>query len=565
MLAGSVLETLGVGLVIPVLIFMSQSDPMARFPWLAEMLGPISITQLLAGATLVLVGTYALKAVYLAFVTWKQARFVFGVQVSLSRQLFDGYLRQPYTFHLQRNSAEMIRNVVTETSQFSHVATIPGLTLLSEGFVLAAISALLLVLEPVGALTVVLTIGVAGFAYYRITRARVLRWGIDRQYHEGMRIQHLQQGLGGVKEVKLLGRELEFLERYAVHDLGVAYVQERQLTLQGLPRIWMELLGVTGLCALVLTLMSQGKPAASLVPTLGLFAAAAFRLIPSLSKVVTAVQSLRYAKPVIDTLTNELREMDRRGTVGRTGSLSICRSLALRNVSFRYPDASSNALENINLEIPHGSSIGFIGGSGAGKSTLVDIVLGLLTPTRGAVLVDGNDIGSNLRDWQDQIGYVPQSIFLTDDSLRSNVAFGVAPADMDEQAVLRALRLAQLEEFTNELPDGLNTVVGERGVRLSGGQRQRIGIARALYHDPAVLVLDEATSALDTATERGVMEAVKALQGKKTILLVAHRLSTVEHCDMIVRLEQGVVAGMGNVATMLSAPASQAPTATVTT
>jgi len=566
MLVGSVLETLGVGLVVPVLVVMSQSNPVERFPQLAAVLGPFansSQSELLTAVMVVLVVTYAVKAAYLVYVTWRQARFVFALQVSLSRRLFEEYLHQPYTFHLQRNSAQLMRNVVTETSQFSHVATIPGLTLLSDGLVLLGIGALLLAIEPLGALIVMATIGSAGFAYHRLTQARVLRWGEARQLHEGMRIQHLQQGLGGAKEVKLLGRELQFVEQYTVHDIGVARVQERQLTLQALPRIWLELLGVTGLAALVLTMLSQGRPIEALVPTLGMFAAAAFRLMPSMSKVLASIQSLRYAQPVIDTLKSELSQLNRERVAQPVSSFTFHKTLQIEGLSYSYPESNGMALRDIALEIRHGTSVGIVGGSGAGKSTLIDVVLGLLIPSSGAVRVDGRDIHSNLRGWQNEIGYVPQVIYLTDDTLRSNVAFGLAPHQIDEAAVWRALRAAQLEEFVSQLPAGADTIVGERGVRLSGGQRQRIGIARALYHDPAVLVLDEATSALDTETERGVMEAVRALQGEKTILIIAHRTSTVEHCDVIVRLAQGSIVAVGDPEMMLpSMSTASADTAT---
>jgi ABC-type multidrug transport system fused ATPase/permease subunit len=494
---------------------------------------------------LALVATYAVKAVYLALLAWWQSYFVFEVQVSLSARLFNGYLRQPYTFHLQRNSAELIRNVISETSQLSHVATIPGIMLLSEGLVLVAISALLLVMEPVPAAVVVSSIALAALIFHRLTRMRVLRWSEARQRHETLRIQHLQQGLGGVKDVKVLGREAQFLARYTAHDRSVAKMQERQLTLSALPRLWLELLAAIGLTALVITMLLEGRPVAALVPTLGLFSVAAFRLMPSVSKVVTAVQNLRYARPVIDTLTVELALAENVSSSDGAVSLPFRESLRLSNLSYTYPGGAEPALRDIELTIPRGTSIGFVGGSGAGKTTLIDVILGLLTPTRGAVTVDGTDIRANVRGWQSQIGYVPQSIYLTDDTLRANVAFGLPPEKTDDEAVWRALRAAQLEEFVRALPQQLESVVGERGVRLSGGQRQRIGIARALYNDPSVLVLDEATSSLDTATEHGVMEAVDALHGDKTILIVAHRASTVQRCDVIVRLARGQIAASG--------------------
>jgi ABC-type multidrug transport system fused ATPase/permease subunit len=298
-------------------------------------------------------------------------------------------------------------------------------------------------------------------------------------------------------------------------------------------------------------MLAQNRALEAVLPTLGLFAAAAFRLMPSVNRVLGAVQSLRYGMPVIDTLCAEFKLAVPEIAVTQRSVTPFRATLELNQITYAYPAVAEPALKDISLAIQRGESVGFIGASGAGKSTLVDILLGLLAPDTGEVRVDGNDIQKNLRNWQDQIGYVPQSIFLTDDTLRRNVAFGLPNEQINDAAVHRAIRAAQLEEFVDSLPDGLETFVGERGIRLSGGQRQRIGIARAIYHDPAVLVLDEATSSLDTETERGVMQAITALQGSKTILIIAHRLSTVEHCNRLYRLQDGRVVEEGTPNTMV--------------
>lgn len=554
MLIGMVLETVGLGLVIPAVALMTQGDLAAKYPalvpWL-DILGKPSHEQLVIAGMLILVGVYGIKALFLAFLAWRQMRFVYGVQAELSERLFIGYLRQPYTFHLQRNSAELIRNLVTEINLFTHTGLTSGMTLLTELFVVLGVSALLLAVEPLGALLVVSTLALAGWGFNRLTRNPIVRWGEARQYHDGLRIQHLQQGLGSAKDVKLLGREADFVAQYRLHNVGNARFGQRQATLTHLPRLWLELLAVVGLAALVLVMIWQRKPLGGLLPTLGLFAAVAFRLMPSANRVLTAIQNIRYALPVIEALYSELRLTAGTKVPPHGGPLTFKSALTLDQVSFNYPNAETPALRGVSLSIARGASVGFIGGSGAGKSTLVDIILGLLSPDTGTVKVDGVDIQTNLRGWQDQIGYVPQSIFLTDDTLRRNIGFGLSNDQIDEAAVWRAVHAAQLDEFVNELPEGLGTLVGERGIRLSGGQRQRIGIARALYHDPAVLVLDEATSSLDAATERGVMEAVRALHREKTVLIVAHRLSTVEHCDRLFRIERGRVVEEGETAGVL--------------
>ena len=285
--------------------------------------------------------------------------------------------------------------------------------------------------------------------------------------------------------------------------------------------------------------MYQSKSMESIIPVLGMFAAAAFRIMPSINRMLGSVQGMRFSLPMVDTLYNEFHQMDSVFNRSENNKIGFNNVLKINNVSFKYESADNNAVENINCSISQGSFVGFIGGSGAGKSTLVDLVLGLHTPDKGNIQVDGLDISLNLRGWQNKIGYVPQTIFLADDTLRRNVAFGLSNNEISEKQVWDALEAAQLKDFVNELQDGLDTIVGERGVRLSGGQRQRIGIARALYHNPPILILDEATSSLDTFTEKGVMEAVRSLKGMKTLIIITHRLSTVEGCDYLYRLERG--------------------------
>lgn len=556
MLIGMVLETLGVSLVIPAIALLTQNDFARHYPVIKsalELLGNPSQQSLVIGGMLVLVGVYLIKTLFLALLAWRQARFAFGVQAQLSQRLYAVYLRLPYTFHLQRNSAQLIRNAINEVSLFTFNGILPGMLLLTEGLVLLGLCILLLIVEPLGALIVVGVLGTASLVFHRLTRTRIARWGEARLHHEGLRIQHLQQGLGGIKDVILLGREAEFLEQYRIHNLQCTRMGQLQNTLQQLPRLWLELLAISGLAILVIIMLAQDRELVAVLPTLGLFAATAFRLMPSVNRVLGAVQSLRYGLPVIDILYTEIN-LSSPETVDNCSSVSSFRTaLELSQVTYTYPGALEPSLTDISLTIQRGESVGFIGTSGAGKSTLVDILLGLFALDIGEVRVDGINIQENVRSWQDQIGYVPQSIFLTDDTLRRNVAFGLSNEQIDDAAVHRAIQTAQLNEFVVSLPDGLETVVGERGIRLSGGQRQRIGIARALYHDPAVMVLDEATSALDTATERDVMQAVTALQDIKTILVVAHRLSTVEHCDRLYRLEHGRVVAEGSPQQMLKA------------
>ena len=347
----------------------------------------------------------------------------------------------------------------------------------------------------------------------------------------------MQQGLAGIKDVILLGREREFLDQYEHHNVKNAELNRRFTIVQQLPRMWMETLAVFGLGLLVFVMISQGQSVDEILPKLALFGAAAFRLMPSASRILNSVQNLSYGRSTIETLSAEFKLQERELPPVNFERHLLSKNLTLNNIYFQYPTAPKLSINNVSMTVNCGESVGFVGMSGAGKSTLVDVLLGLLKTSSGTVCLDGKDIYDNLRNWQDQVGYVPQSIYLTDDTLRRNVAFGLIDQEISDTAVWHALEAAQLGDFIRSLPLGLNTVVGERGVRLSGGQRQRIGIARALYHDPSVLVLDEATSSLDVETEHGVMQAVNSLHGTKTIIIVAHRLSTVEYCDRLYRIE----------------------------
>jgi ATP-binding cassette, subfamily B, bacterial PglK len=553
MFVGMLVEMLGVGLMIPALVIMAENDLASKYPvtvpWL-NMLGNPSHEALVVGGMVVLVGAFAFKTLFLVFFNWRQATFVSKAQSDLSQRLFEGYMCQPYSFHLQRNSAQLIRNTLGHASGVSGVIQQVFL-LITEVLVVLGISVILLAVEPFGAVLVVSVIGLAGWGFNRLTRGYMLSWGETFQVHEGLRIQHVQEGLGGVKDVKLLGRESNFFAQYGIHNIGSASINKRRSIVQAMPRLFLELLAIMGLAAIVVIMISQNKPIGLLLPVVGLFAAAAFRIMPSVNRLLGVFQALSFTLPVIDTLYDEFQLLNATKVPQSGQLLPFKNTLNLRQVSFRYPSAEASALSEINILIPLGSSIGFIGSSGAGKSTLIDVTLGLLKPTSGFVTVDGIDIQENLRGWQDQIGYVPQFIYLTDDTLRRNIAFGLHADQISEEAVGQAIHAAKLEQFVKELPQGLDTLVGERGIRLSGGQRQRIGIARALYHDPAVLVLDEATSSLDTETEQGVMGAVRALRGDKTILIVAHRFSTVKHCDYVYRLDKGKVAEEGKTSAVL--------------
>ena len=550
MLFGTVLETFSLGLVVPVVGLLTKSEYLKSHPRIDELLNYPSQTQFVVGAMLLLVLVYVVKSIILIGSLWVQYGYSTSVTKRLGRTLFENYLKQPFTFHLQRNSATLIRNSQNSASVMSGTID-PILSIAADALVTSGMMVLLLVIEPKVTIITILVFALSSMALRRFSSRRIRLWGEAQNFHKGKIIQHLQQGFGGVKDVKILGRENYFVNQYSDHLDGNANVLRRFSLAQAIPRFGLEILMMIGLASLVSTMVLSGQELTGILPVLGLFGAAAFRLLPAVNRSILSAQTINLNRPLVDGVAADLGlSISTTSTKSVHGHLAS--SISVENLSFSYETSTTQALTGVSIDIARGEAVGLVGPSGSGKSTLVDILLGLLEPTSGRVLVDGNDIRENLRGWQDQIGYVPQSIFLTDDTLRRNVAFGLPKGEIDDDAVKSAIRSAQLEDFVSSLPDGLDTIVGERGVRLSGGQRQRIGIARALYNNPDVLVLDEATSSLDTETEHGVMQAVQALQGEKTVIIVAHRLSTVEYCDRLYRLENARIVDEGTFSEVTS-------------
>ena len=552
LLVGVGLEKLGIGMIVPLIALLSGNSLVENYPSIQNLLlrlgNPTPEVQII-GFMVVMVVVFAVKNLYLAFLAYIQSRYSFNVRKIVSKKLFKNYIKQPYSFHLQRNTAQLIQIITEESTVFATAVLIPLLLLISEVLVAISMSCLLLYMTSWLSMLSILILGVGGILFYQVLRKRLKLWGELRQYHEGQRIQNIQQGFGAIRDIKLLGREEAFLGKFEYHNKMDARLLRNNSIANQLPRLWFEMLAISGLAFIVVLTVYQNEGTEKLITIIGLFAAASFRLAPSATRIMSALQKLRFSHVTVNTIADELNNLP--DSNNESGNF-ICKKpklfknfIRLRNVSYKYPLSSALSLNNINLDIHKGQTVGFIGTSGAGKTTLVNVVLGLLKPTSGEILVDEKNINENLRCWQDQIGYVPQSIYLSDDSLKSNIAFGIREQDIEPGLINKAVQMANLSEFITSLPDGIETIVGERGTRLSGGQQQRIGIARALYHQPSVLVLDEATSALDTKTEKEVMKAIQNLHGQKTILIIAHRLSTVETCDVIFKLEHGKLQSSG--------------------
>ncbi|MGE0043674.1 MAG: ABC transporter ATP-binding protein [Vicinamibacterales bacterium] len=547
-LAVAAVEALG-GAVVASLVAM-LSDPAAflahpRTQALVAWLPSARIRDVLVAVTMLTAAVHVVRTVLAVAVTWWQARLVATSLAALSTRVLRGYLSAPWAFHLRRNSAELLQNTVNGPEPFFGVFEAASV-ILTESLVVAALGVLLLALAPwqawIGVVAIVLLLG----GTLRLTRAAQRRGGEEEHLVRSALIRHLHEGLGGVKELKVLGRDGHVADRFAVEQASGVRLHTTKTTLDALPRVLTEAAFVLGLPVLILLTSWNDPSATGILPIVSLYAYAGFRTVPSAHRIALQVGMLRWNLAESAPLARDYDELvAARPARPDAPPIALRQSLALDRVSFSYERGVTPVLTDVSFEVRRGESVAIVGATGAGKTTLADLVMGLLEPSHGRVLVDGVPVDDRLTGWRGSVGYVPQALFLVDDTLRRNVALALPDEEVDDARVWRAVTAAQLGPLVRGLPDGLDTVVGERGIRLSGGERQRVAIARALYDDPPLLVLDEATSSLDPATERDLSAAIDALRGEKTLLVIAHRLSTVEHCDRIVVLEHGRVAAIG--------------------
>jgi ATP-binding cassette subfamily C protein len=556
---GAAMEAVGAAAVFMLIRLVADPSDFAATPLGAALTrrlphdGPAAPIMAAAAAV---AGFYVAKNALLAATAAIHSRILITSVANLSRRLLRGYMAAPLPFHIRRNSAELIRNCADASEAVFRMVLGPAVALVSEILVALGIIVVLLFTAPASTLLAVAILAVLLTTALRLTRRTVHRWGEDEQESRRQMLQTLQHSLGGLKEVRLLGREPFFYQQFARQQGTIIAIRTWHATLSEASRLLIETVFVCGMLLVIALVMAREGTPADVMPVLGLFAYAGFRIIPSVNRILWHLNNIRFGRAAVDRLSGDLAAIGPDLRAASNGAadvpMTFDHELSLRNVTLTYAGSRTPALREVSLRITPGESIGIVGPTGAGKSTLVDIILGFLQPAMGTVTVDGHDIFRSTTTWQRRIGYVPQTIFLSDDSLRRNVALGRADQEIDEQRVHTALRLAQLEEFVAALPDGLDTVVGERGVRLSGGERQRVAIARALYHEPQLLVFDEATSALDTETERELGRAIEALHGQKTLIIIAHRLSTVRNCDRLIFLREGRIAGIGSFDQLLA-------------
>ena len=555
---GALLELVGVSFITQLVTLISNPEKIHSneiMQYCYDFFNMTSDRQFFLFVVIALIFVYLIKNLYLLWINYVQYTFVFNNQLRLSGRLIDCYLKKPYTYHLDNNSAEMVRNVMLDSERFFQMLLSVFLTL-SEILVSALLCVFLLIVDPVITISVVAILAVFTGLYLILFKGKAKKYGKTNQIYDGKMHQSINQALGAVKDIKILHREKYFADSFLAYGKKKMTAVRNNNVLGQFPKYLIETVCIGTVLLVLVFKIYKGEDLNTMIPQLAAFAIAAFKLLPSVSKINNYANLIVFLKPSVDLIYRDIKDTedmvnyeiaDESGNIieiNDDGSQNkdtcyVAEKISINNIVYRYPHTDRDVLNGISFEIPLGKSIGFIGESGSGKSTLADVILGILTPTSGTVMYGNMDVHRHPLKWSKKLAYIPQSIFLCDDTIRNNVAFGIDKDKIDDEKVWKALREAQLEQFVKSQPDGLDSMVGERGVRISGGQRQRIGIARALYDNPEILVLDEATSALDTGTESAVMEAIDKLSGTMTLIIIAHRLTTIKNCDYVYKVENG--------------------------
>ena len=549
---GGLLETLGVGAMIPVVTALLTPETLKeyvdKYPILqqiCDMLGIQSVGQMTTALLLALMAIYIIKNLYLVYLVYRQNTFITQSRNQMISRVMGEFLNRPYEQYLGADIPTVFRITDSDIPQtFSLMLAM--LQLVSEVVVSGLIFIVLLCTDIFMTLFIMVLFGVMTLVIVKVFKPKLNKIGAKNQAIQSRIAKWRIQAIYGLKDVKVLNREEFFVRNYYKTGKVGANVGRTYAVMNNIPRLLIETVFIVGVLTFIIIYLKGGGNVASMVSTLAAFGVAAMRVLPSVNRINTYITEISYNQPSLDFVYQNLQEgmktdamLAQRKAYSQKEKLELKDKIELNHISFHYPDSDKNIFTDAHMEVPKGKSVGIMGTSGAGKSTIVDILLGLLHAQEGEITCDGVDIFKNYESWLAQIGYIPQSIYLIDESIRDNIAFGIDADKIDEKRIWEVLEEAQLKEFVQELPNGLDTTIGDRGVRLSGGQRQRIGIARALYHDPEILVFDEATSALDNDTEAAVMDAVNSFHGKKTMIIIAHRLNTIEKCDIIYKVEDG--------------------------
>ena len=541
---GMLLEIIGLGIIIPVFSIILNPEDFGSFEILNYRVGSfftnINHSDLVLFFLGILVLIYTVKSFFLSYITHKQNQILERLHAKLSSDLFANYINQSYLFHINRDFAEILKNLNSEIRFFSNyfkfILSISVELLLSISVLLT-----ILIIEPVGAISVGFFFIFVSLIFYLSIRKRLTSWGIEREKYDNISSKIRVESFSVIKDVILYDKHKYFTDYYKSSQNNLINIIASHQTLSQVSRFFLELISVIGVVFFIIIMQIKGESIFSIITSLGVIIAASFRIIPSINRILGGIQNLKYYSPSVSIIYNELKIKSEKFIQDYDSKLTFLNSINFDNISFRYSKKSKWILKNISFKICKGETVGIIGESGSGKSTFVDILSGLLTPLSGRIELDKVDISTNLIQWHKKIGYVGQEIFLLDDSIKKNIAFGIDEAEISEKKILELIKTVELSDFIKDLGRGIDSNVGERGVKLSGGQRQRIGIARALYNDPEILIFDEATASLDTPTEKKIMKSIYKLKKSKTIIIVAHRLSTLYKCDKIYEINNKII------------------------
>lgn len=546
---GAFIELLGVSSILPV-VNIALTPEIIDEKWylitLKDITGISNANQMIILLASMIIVVYIFKNIYITFMYSLQYKFIFENQRKLAIKLMDCYMHQDYQFHVSKNVAELQRNVTIDVNGF-YTVVLYVLQLLAEVSVCAVLVVYLAISDVVTTLVVALLVVVFLLFFFGFFKKVLVKKGEENRNYSVIVSKWILQAFSGIKEIKVTNAEAFFIDNYNENYKKCALIQRQQSMLTFMPRPIMETVCICGLLlAVIIKMINGGDDITSFIPTLTVFAVAAFRMLPSFNRITGYMGGIMFNKPSIDAVFKDLKEIETLMNIREEEDksniqINMDSCISVKDLSFKYPENDRMILDHASLNIKKNTSVAFIGASGAGKTTLADLILGLFEPISGSITVDGYDIKEHMRSWHQCIGYIPQNIYLMDDTIKANITFGIPDSEVDEKLINKAIREAQLEDFVNTLPEGINTIIGDRGVKLSGGQRQRIGIARALYRNPKVLVLDEATSALDNETEKEVMAAIDGLHGTRTLIIIAHRLSTIQNCDEVYEVGNGKI------------------------
>ena len=554
MIIGAALEACSIGLVIPIITTLLDPEAVNGDGYLGDIyrfLGMKSTSQFTIVMLLVIIAAFVVKNVFLYFQNVVQLRFVYTNQFATSRRMMINFMERPYEYYLNADTSVIQRSITSDVNNM-YGLILSSLQLLSEIIMFLVLVIVLMTQDPMMILTIALLLVIVLLVIKCILKPIMIKAGEDNQeYYSGL-YKWIDQSVMGIKEIKIANKESYFINEYSKCGAGYVGAVQKYNIYNATPRLLIETVCIAGLVLYLILQIASGKEVAAMITQIGVFAVAAMRLLPSANRINNYLTSISYFEPffmgVSDNLQEEINDRnvnyDAEAYEARKEikKLPVLKKIELKDIVYKYPNTDVLIFNHADMEIPVGCSVGVVGTSGAGKTTIIDVLLGLLNIQEGSILADGVEVREHYEEWLKNIGYIPQTIFMIDASIRKNVAFGGPDEEIDDNKVWQALKEAQLDEFVKGLPEGLDTGIGERGIRLSGGQRQRIGIARALFEDPEVLVLDEATSALDNETEAAIMDSINRLHGRKTLIIIAHRLQTIEKCDMVYRVENGQIA-----------------------